>query len=209
MVIGIMGAPATGKSTVDNILKSSFDAKVILLENVEKSLLRNDSPVYDKLLEVFGEEILLDISKSPVYGASAQNKIRPMIDKKRLMAAADSQPDGRKKLDDIIQPEVGEALKEAIASYPAKKKDNLLVVTLKGTEGNTILDQCDEIWEVKASEEVRIERLKLVRGLSGGECLKVLNSKSAEAVQTIKADFVIDNSGDIENTVKQIKDRLK
>ena len=66
----------------------------------------------------------------------------------------------------------------------------------------------DELWYVYASEQVRYKRLKDSRGYSDEKTASIISRQQPDAVFRSKCDFVLDNSGDFENTKQQIDEKL-
>ena len=68
---------------------------------------------------------------------------------------------------------------------------------------------CDELWYIYADEETRLERLMQNRGYSEEKSRGIFAKQLSEEEFSEKCDFEIDNSGDIENTKKQIVQRMQ
>ena len=68
---------------------------------------------------------------------------------------------------------------------------------------------CDELWYIYASEEVRRKRLKSSRGYSDEKIDSIFASQLKEAEYRRHCKEVIDNDGDIENTIASINKALK
>lgn len=67
---------------------------------------------------------------------------------------------------------------------------------------------CDELWYIYASEEVRRKRLKSSRGYSDEKIDSIFASQLKEAEYRRHCKGVIDNDGDIENTIASINKAL-
>ena len=59
-----------------------------------------------------------------------------------------------------------------------------------------------------ANEQVRCKRLKDSRGYSDEKTASIISRQQPDAVFRSKCDFVLDNSGDFENTKQQIDEKL-
>ena len=64
------------------------------------------------------------------------------------------------------------------------------------------------IWYVYADEEVRRERLKRTRGYSDEKIDSIMKSQLPEDVFRERCDFVLDNSGTLEELYAKIDSRL-
>ena len=66
----------------------------------------------------------------------------------------------------------------------------------------------DEMWYVYADEEVRRQRLKTTRGYSDSKIDDILKGQLSDEEFRQHADFVIDNSGDVEGMQRCIDLKL-
>ena len=66
----------------------------------------------------------------------------------------------------------------------------------------------DEIWYVHADVDIRRKRLKEARNYSDEKIDNILASQLDSASFSANADFVINNSGSLENSYVQIDERL-
>ena len=67
---------------------------------------------------------------------------------------------------------------------------------------------CDELWYVYADEAVRRKRLKESRGYTDSKITSMIRSQLPEQRFREAADFVIDNSGPLADSIRQIDSRL-
>ena len=66
----------------------------------------------------------------------------------------------------------------------------------------------DFVAVVKASEEVRIERMKL-KGMSEEEVVKRIRAQLNDSDRVKKADLVIDNNGDLQKLKRQVEELIE
>ena len=90
------------------------------------------------------------------------------------------------------------------------KKEGLFMLVL---EAALLIEEgygeiCDELWYIYASEEVRRKRLKSSRGYSDEKIDSIFASQLKEAEYRRHCKEVIDNDGDIENTIASINKAL-
>ena len=208
MLIGITGGVGTGKSTILNVLQSSYKAKLIMADNVAKSLMKPGMDCYDKIVEEFGTDILFDIPEHQLYGVS-NKPIKPAIDRTKLSRIVFDDPEKLKKLESIIHPEVKKEILRTVEDIYATNDNALLVLEAALLIEEGYKEICDDFWVVTADKEVRIERLMFSRKYTRERCEKIMAEQLSDEEFAAEADFVINNSGDIENTVRQIEERLK
>ena len=68
--------------------------------------------------------------------------------------------------------------------------------------------QFDQLWYIYTKEEIRFQRLKASRGYSDRKIRQMIESQKSEEEFKEAATHVIDNSGEIEETKRQIQEIL-
>ena len=113
----------------------------------------------------------------------------------------------RELLNEVVHPAVKEYVLNAVKEA---KKEGLFMLVL---EAALLIEEgygeiCDELWYIYASEEVRRKRLKSSRGYSDEKIDSIFASQLKEAEYRRHCKEVIDNDGDIENTIASINKAL-
>ena len=129
--------------------------------------------------------------------------------RKQMAAVIFSSPRLLKQTDEIIHPAVKEYILEEIEKEKrAGKRDAFfLEAALLIEEGyDRILD---ELWYIHAKPEVRRERLKSSRGYSDEKVDRIFASQLTETAFLAHCKEVIDNSGSLADTYRQIDEILK
>ena len=113
----------------------------------------------------------------------------------------------RELLNEVVHPAVKEYVLNAVKEA---KKEGLFMLVL---EAALLIEEgygeiCDELWYIYASEEVRRKRLKSSRGYSDEKIDSIFASQLKEAEYRRHCKKVIDNDGDIENTIASINKAL-
>ena len=106
-----------------------------------------------------------------------------------------------------MHPKVKEWVREDIAR---KRKDGVglyvIEAALLPTAGYESI--CDEMWYIYAEEPVRRRRLKESRGYTDEKITQMIASQPTERMFRESCGHMIDNSGTLENTKKQIGELL-
>ena len=71
------------------------------------------------------------------------------------------------------------------------------------------LSYVDEMWYIYADEQVRRERLKKARGYSEEKIENIMAKQLPEQKFRENCDFVIDNSGELADSYRQIDRKLE
>ncbi len=184
-VIGLTGNIATGKSVVLGMLKE-LGAKTIDADALAHELMRRGSPVWKAVVEEFGPEIL---------GPDGE------IDRKRLGRIAFSDPAALRRLEELVHPAVIAATRELIHRYEGKV---VAIEAIKLIEAG-MRSICDALWVVNCRKEQQLARLMAQRELSREEALLRIEAQPPQEEKVALADVVIDNSGSLEETRRQVE----
>lgn len=177
-VVGLVGPSGAGKSTVSGFLKEAGWA-VIDCDALTRSPAVYNAACILELQEAFGEEV-------------APGSV---LDRKALAKSAFSSPEGKKRLEEIVFPQITRAVREKIGAALA---GGFRIVALDApTLFEAGLDSvCGKILAVTAPEEVRLERILRRDGITEEQARLRLAAQKNESFYTDRADFVIENGGD-------------
>lgn len=183
LILGLTGGFGTGKSTVAAMFVRR-GAKVIDADAVTRALLAKNKKCIKKVAKIFPNAIL----------RSGE------IDRRKLARLVFQNPRELKKLTDILYPEALKAVKKQISIY---KRARLVVldVPLLFEAGWDRL--ADVTIAVKAGRGQQIERLHK-RRIPIAEVLRRLKFQMPLKDKCRLADVVIDNSGTLQNTRRQV-----
>ncbi|MCX7049503.1 MAG: dephospho-CoA kinase [Candidatus Sumerlaeota bacterium] len=189
MIIGLTGTPGCGKSTVARMLAEEgarvIDADVIAHEVVE--------PGTEGL-----EEIARTFGAGMIRGDGS-------LDRARMGQKAFSDPEALKKLNAIVHPRVREREKELIAEYQ-RQGAALIVLDIPLLFEVGSQDLADATVVVTVNEPERIRRLEESRGWSREEIERRRAAQMPQDEKARLAGHVIDNSGSLEETRRQVRD---
>ncbi|HET9838528.1 MAG TPA: dephospho-CoA kinase [Candidatus Angelobacter sp.] len=191
--VGLTGGIACGKSTVAGIF-AELGARVVDADAIVHELYRPGEEVYQELINCFGQEIL---------------KPNGEIDRARLATVAF---DGGRvaELNKIVHPAVFRRQEQWIQATVAQDPNALVIV-----EATLILeaggrDRFDKIVVVTCKPGQKVQRLARRTGLSeaaaGVEVERRTKAQLPDEEKARRADFVIDNSGPLEATRRQVQD---
>lgn len=192
-IIGITGGVGSGKSEVLRVIEELYSCTIIRADELAKSLERKGEVCYEPLINLLGEKIL-----------DANDE----IDSKKMAKAifeADSN-DLLLKVNNIIHPEVKTRIKELISLEKEKNEIDFFFI-----EAALLIEEhyeliCDELWYIYADKDIRISRLKESRGYSDEKIKGIMDSQLDEGTFRKYCKVVVNNSGTLEATKKQIID---
>ena len=191
--IGITGGIGAGKSEILKFIREHYKCEIYLADEVAHLVEQPGTGAYEALLKLLGRD---------VAGADGQ------IDKEAMAARIFGDPALLKQVNDIIHPAVKEfLLKRLEAARQAGETELFFVEAALLIEGG-YLGLVDEMWYVYADEAVRRQRLKASRGYSEEKISRIMASQLSEERFRESCDFVIDNSGELADSCRQIDERL-
>ena len=203
--VGLTGGIASGKSVVGEMF-AALGAHLIQADVIAHELMQPDQPVYNRVVERFGSEIL----------NSDRTINRPKLAEAAFGHTERSGPSRITELNQIVHPAVirrqDEWMEEVGRRYPhaiAMVEAALIIEAGAATH-------FDRLVVVTCSEEQRVQRfaqrLKLDLETARREVLRRMAAQLPDSVKVQKADHVIDNSGPLDATdarVRQVYALLK
>jgi dephospho-CoA kinase len=184
---GLTGNIGSGKSTVAAMLREA-GIPVLDADRIAKEVTAPGGRAYDAVVGAFGREILRDDGS---------------IDRKRLGEIVFSDPASRERLERITHPAIFEAMKEAIAGIEREGHRAAVVeATLIHESGRKGLFEV--VISVACDRETAISRLAARDGMSRGQAEARLRAQMDADRKAGASDYVIDNSGTLEETEMQV-----
>lgn len=192
IILGITGAIGSGKSTVSHLLRKR-GYPVIDLDDIAKEVLK-EKEVEEALLRAFGNEIMED----------------GRISRKRLAERVFSDREGLELLESITHPRIVERLLERLKELEVVGEDVVFVEAplLFETKSESLFNK---IIVVYAREEEILKRMEK-RGFSQDETLKRLSAQLPIEVKVKNADYVIENTGrieDLEGEIRNLENKIE
>ncbi len=188
-VIGLTGNIACGKSTVARIFRE-LGAKIIDADEIARKVVEPGKPAWKKIVETFGEQVL-NPDKT--------------VDRKKLGEIIFNDEAKRRTLNEITHPGIIGRVRELVETY---RKENAPVVIIEAAlivEKGGLKDLIDGLIVVTADEESQMKRLIERSGYSVEEALSRIKSQMPPSEKVKHADYVIENSGTLENAHIQVK----
>jgi dephospho-CoA kinase len=186
-VFGLTGNIGSGKSAVAAMLREA-GIPVLDADRISKEVMTGGGRAYDAVVQAFGRGIVRDDGS---------------IDRKRLGEIVFADPASRERLEKITHPAIFEAMKEAIAGIEREGHRAAVVeATLIHESGRKGLFEA--VITVTCGRETAISRLAARDGMSRREAEARLRAQMPVDRKAGASDYVIDNSGDIESTRRQV-----
>jgi dephospho-CoA kinase len=186
LLVGLTGGIGSGKSTVAGRLRQK-GAVVVDADEVARAVVEPGEPAFAALVERFGPGIL-----------DADGR----LDRPALAAIAFSDEDGRKELDNITWPAIGEEFERRIKEAPADAVvvcDVPLLVESKNASARPYV----AIIVVEAPVDVRLDRLE-ARGVARDDAERRMAAQATDDERREVATHIVDNGGDLASLARQV-----
>ncbi len=194
LFIGITGGVGAGKSELLRYIGKHYKCEIYLADEVAHLVKQSGTPCFAQLVRLLGEDII---------GADGE------IDRAMMATKIFMDRNLLREVNEIIHPAVREYLLKRLESARSSLDVELFFVEAALLIEAGYKDLVDEMWYVYASPEVRRERLMKARGYSAAKAADIMASQLSEEEFRRNCDFMIDNSGDFEESCRLIDLRLE
>lgn len=191
-IIGITGGVGAGKTEVMTYIGQHYDATVIKADEVGYFLMEPGKECYAPIVRLFGQQITDEAGN---------------LNRKRIAELIFRDGEKLEQMNRIVHPAVKEYIRKAIENE--KKLDTAFVFVEAALLIEDHYDEiCDELWYIYADERLRRARLKSDRNYTDERIDGIMENQLSEEEFSEACDFEIDNSGEFEETKKQIDQRM-
>jgi dephospho-CoA kinase len=187
LIVALTGGIATGKSVVANILED-LGCYIHHADKIAHELTEPEKPAWEKIVAHFGEKIL---NKDKTINRSRLGKII-FSDKKEQVF-----------LNKLIHPLVLKKKKETIRKLEEEGRYNIFVSEAALTVEAGFTGLFDKVIVVYCTRDIQIKRLMARDRISLKEALQKLKSQMTPEEKLKHADYIIDTSETLQDTVEQ------
>ncbi|MBU5593652.1 dephospho-CoA kinase [Amphibacillus sp. MSJ-3] len=195
LVIGLTGSIATGKSTIAKLFKKE-GIPLVDADLISRQIVEPGREAYQKIITVFGQDIL----------ARDQS-----IDRKKLAELIFSDQEKRDQLNRILHPIIIEQIIQE-RDRLINQDEQLIILDIPLLFELQLDDLVDRTIVVYTSPIQQLQRLKNRDNLTEEQAKKRIASQISIDQKAKKANFVLDNSDEIDKTEAQfylLLDQLK
>lgn len=186
-IIGLTGGIASGKSTVARLLRD-LGAQIVDADEIAREVVLPGTPALEELVARFGDAVLGEDGS---------------LDRKQLGALVFRDPGARADLNAITHPRIAAASKARIVALVDKGADPVIYEAALLVE-NRAHEWLDALIVVSVPPEVQVARLMARDNISEREARERLGAQLPLAAKVAVADYVIENSGTLEQTRNRV-----
>lgn len=192
--IGITGGVGAGKSELLAYIKQHYLCEIYLADEVAHLVKKKGTKGYEKLVALLGEQILATDGE---------------IDKAKMAECIFNDNVILEQVNAIIHPAVQDFILQKLSKAKQSGQVELFFMEAALLIEAGYKELVDELWYVYAREEVRRGRLMQSRGYSPEKIDAILSKQLSEELFRKECDFVIDNSGELADSYRQIDKKLE
>ncbi|WCN37228.1 dephospho-CoA kinase [Aneurinibacillus uraniidurans] len=192
MRIGLTGSIACGKSTVSRML-AERGARIIDADVIAREVVRPGEAAWSLIVDYFGQDILLSDRQ---------------IDRTKLGQIVFTDEEARRVLNGIVHPAVRSRMRE-LADEAEQEGIRLIVLDIPLLYESKLEHMVERIVVVSCTEEQQLARLMARNGFSDEEACRRIASQMPIAEKVARAHNVIDNSGTLIETERQVDELVK
>jgi len=189
-VYGITGNIASGKSSVARMFEE-LGARIIDADDVARAVVEPGEPAWKDIVDEFGKDVVDPDGR---------------INRKKLADIVFSDEVRRGRLNDITHPRIKERIRGILGDYEKEGASIVMVEATLIVERGGLRSLIDGLIVVTSDEETQIERLLKEKGYTRGEAVSRLKAQMPAGEKARHGDYVIDNSGPLEDTRRRVKE---
>lgn len=191
-IVGLTGGIGSGKSTVARLL-AERGARLIDADLLAREVVEPGRPAWEDIVREFGKEIL-----NPDQS----------LNREKLAALVFADEQKRARLNQITHPRIGDEMLKRLQKFREEGAEVALI------DAALLLESPGTNWirpviVVAADEQTRIQRVCKRDGVGEEEVRKRLRAQWSDEERAKRADFVIDNSGDLKALEKRVEEVWK
>ena len=193
-LIGVTGGVGAGKSQVLSYINEHYKCRIYLADEVAHLVKVKGEDCYYELVSLLGEDILQEDGE---------------INKSAMAAKIFADDALLEQVNEIVHPQVRIYLEKRIREAQEDVDTEIMFIEAALLIEAGYKELVDELWYIYADVEVRKKRLMSSRGYSEEKVHQIMEAQLSEEVFRKECDFVIDNSGTLADSYRQIRKKLK
>ncbi|MBW2336796.1 MAG: dephospho-CoA kinase, partial [Deltaproteobacteria bacterium] len=189
LLLGVTGSIATGKTTVAMMLEE-LGARTIDFDVLSRVVVEPGKPAWKDIVAFFGEQVL--------------NKDQT-LDRDKLREIVFKDLEKKKKLESFQHPRIGEEFIKLVKQYADEDPEAIIQVVVPLLIEVNMHPLFHNLLMVYATEEEQKKRLMERDGSTEEMAMNMIRSQLSVEEKKGFCDLVIDNSGSLDETRKQVQ----
>ena len=189
-LLGVTGGIATGKTIVSDMIEG-YGVRTIDFDVLSRKVVEPGTRAWTEIVAYFGERVL--------------NEDRT-IDRKKLADVVFNNEEQRAALETFVHPRIAEVFRAIVAEHVSHEPDTAIQAVVPLLFETEMQHVFDIVVVVYAPEEIQIERLMNRDGIDRQSAAAMVASQWPIENKKHLGDFVVDNSGSLDDTRAQVED---
>jgi dephospho-CoA kinase len=190
VLLGVTGGIASGKSIVARMLEE-LGAPIIDFDLLSRVVVEPGKPAWKDIVSFFGEQVLLPDQT---------------LDRKKLSEIVFQDMEKRKKLEGFTHPRIYEEFVRRVKEHTSRNPEAIIQVVVPLLIEANLQYLFHKLLLVYSPQETQIQRLMERDGISREMAQSILAAQLPIDEKRAYADYIIDNSGSLEETKKQVQE---
>lgn len=187
-MIALTGGIASGKSTIAARL-AELGAHIIDADLLSREAVEPGTAALEQIKSIFGDAVIAGDGS---------------LDRQGLAAVVFNDAEALQTLNGIVHPAVRGLFEERLGEIAERDPQSIVIYDVPLLVESSAAGEWSHVIVASSPEEIRIERLIQLRGLSEQEAKARVQNQAHESERLKVADTVIDTSGTIASTLKQV-----
>ncbi|MCV3762824.1 dephospho-CoA kinase [Companilactobacillus farciminis] len=186
-IYGLTGGIAAGKSTILDFFKTA-GYKVYDADQIARQVVEPKTKGLQQIVETFGQ-IILNADQT--------------LNRQKLASIVFSDEEQLQKLNNITRPLIKERILKIIADTKASDEKKIAIFEIPLLFEGGYQQYFDGIITIYVNEEIQLQRLMKRNNLTKKVALDRINSQMSMSEKRDRADFVINNSGNLSDLANE------
>ncbi|MXQ54079.1 dephospho-CoA kinase [Shimazuella alba] len=188
MIYGLTGGIATGKSTVANMFRA-LGATIIDADVISRQVVEPNTIGARRIRETFGEQFF-----------SSDGSLKRDLMAKIIF----SDPNARSQLNELLHPLIMDEMGKQSELVTKKNEEAVLIWDIPLLYEENLTNFVQKVIVVYVPEQMQRIRLNLRNNLTPEEITSRIQSQLSIEEKKRLADYIIDNSGSVQQTNRQV-----
>jgi len=189
MLLGVTGGIASGKSTVSGML-TELGSPLIDFDLIARQVVAPGTEGLAKIVDYFGSQVLTEDGS---------------MDRKKVAKIVFGDMEKRKKLESFTHPPIYEEFFRQADAIAAENPEAIIQVAVPLLIELNLQHLFDKILLVYVPAEIQEKRLGERDNITPQEVANIMKSQLPIAEKLQFADFIVDNTGDLDYTRSQVE----
>ena len=207
-IIGVTGGVGSGKSQILQYLQLEYNCRILMADDAARALEAPGGAIYAPLIELL-EQYPVPEGRDTTLRPTPVTLPDGRINNPEMARRIFSDLELLKKVNLLVHPAVKSFILQEIEQEERAGKIDFFVVEAALLIEDGYGKEVDSMWYIYCDADERRRRLKASRGYSDGKVDSIMENQKSEEFYRSNSDVVIDNSGALAESYRQVDAALE